>query len=93
MRTRKQLVVAALVGATVLGGAGVAMADVSTPDDLAQGGSALTALAEDLVAQFEDFTNGQRPEGADGTEVEPIGPDPRFVEGPISGLIGNGPLE
>ncbi len=93
MRTRKRLVVTALVVATVLGGAGVALAAPSTPDDLGQGGSAGTALLDDLTAQFGDFTDGNRPEGADGTEVEPVEADPRFVEGPVSGLITEGPFE
>ncbi len=89
----KKLIVGALVVATVLGGAGVAMADpISTPGDLTQGGSAVTALLSDLTAQFADFTDGPRPEGADGTEVEPVDADPRFVEGPTSGLITDGPL-
>ncbi|MBC8093172.1 MAG: hypothetical protein H7Y15_14790, partial [Pseudonocardia sp.] len=59
MRTRKKLVVGALVAATVLGGAGVAMADdISTPDDLGQGGSAGTALVGELGAQLSDFLDG-----------------------------------
>lgn len=90
---KKQLVVTVIVAATVLGGAGVALAAPSTPDDLGQGGSAVTALFADVVDQFGDFTDGNRPEGADGTEVEPIEPDPRFVEGPLGGLIDNGPLQ
>jgi hypothetical protein len=90
----RKLVVGALVAATVLGGAGVAVADpVSTPGDLGQGGSAVSALLGDLGAQFTDFLDGPRPEGADGTEVEPVEADPRFVEGPLSGVTGNGPLE
>ena len=89
----KKLIVGALVVATVLGGAGVAMADgVSTPGDLTQGGSAVTALLSDLTAQLTDFTDGPRPEGADGTEVEPVDADPRVVEGPTSGLT-DGPLD
>jgi hypothetical protein len=90
---KKQLVVGALVAATVLGGAGVALAEPSTPDDLGQGGSAVTALLGDLGAQFTDFLDGNRPEGADGLETEPVEPDPRFVEGPLSGVVQNGPLE
>lgn len=90
---KKKLVVVAMVCGTVLGGAGVAMAAPSTSDDLGQGASAVSALLDDLGAQFGDFTDGNRPEGADGTEVEPIEPDPRFVEGALSGLIQNGPFE
>ena len=91
---KKKLLVGAIVAATVLGGAGVALADpISTPDDLGQGGSAVTALLGDLGAQFTDFLDGNRPEGADGLEVEPVEADPRFVEGPLSGLLQNGPLE
>lgn len=93
MRTRKQLVVAAIVAATVLGGAGVAMADVSTPDDLGQGVNAVTTLVEDLLAQVVDAVDEPRPEGADGLETELPDLDPRLVEGPLSGLITDGPLE
>lgn len=91
---KKKLLVGAIVAATVLGGAGIAMADpLSTPDDLVQGGSAVTALLGDLGEQLGDFTDGNRPEGADGTEVEPIDADPRFVEGPLSGLLTEGPFQ
>lgn len=91
---RKRIVVGAIVAATVLGGAGVALAEpVSTPDDLGQGGSAVTALLGDAGAQFTDFLDGNRPEGADGTEVEPVDADPRFVEGPLGGLVTDGPLD
>ena len=91
---KKKLLVGAIVAATVLGGAGIAMADpLSTPDDLVQGGSAVTALLGDLGEQLGDFTDGNRPEGADGTEVEPIEADPRFVEGPLSGLLTEGPFQ
>ncbi|GAA2536476.1 MULTISPECIES: hypothetical protein [Pseudonocardia] len=92
MRTRKQLVVAAIVAATVLGGAGVALADVSTPDDLGQGVNAVTTLVEDLLAQVIDAVDAPRPEGADGLETELPDVDPRFVEGPLGGLINDGPL-
>jgi hypothetical protein len=90
----RKLVVGALVAATVLAGAGVAVADpLSTPDDLGRGGSAGTALLGDLGAQVTDFLDGPRPEGADGLETEPVEADPRFVEGPLSGLVDSGPLE
>lgn len=91
---KKKLVVGAIVAVTVLGGTGVAMAEpLSTPDDLGQGGSAVTALLGDLGAQLTDFVDGPRPEGADGLETEPLDADPRFVEGPASGLLQDGPLE
>ncbi|GAA2557742.1 hypothetical protein [Pseudonocardia hydrocarbonoxydans] len=90
---KKKLLVGAIVAATLLGGAGVALAAPSTPDDLVQGGSAVSALLGDAGAQFTDFLDGNRPEGADGTEVEPVEADPRFVEGPLGGLITDGPLD
>ncbi|GAA3250128.1 hypothetical protein GCM10017691_61740 [Pseudonocardia petroleophila] len=94
IRMKKKLVVGALVAAAVVGGAGVAVADpISTPDDLGQGGSAVTALLGDLGAQLTDFVDGPRPEGVDGTEVEPVDADPRFVEGPLSGIVQDGPFE
>lgn len=94
MRTRQQLAVAAIVAATVLGGAGVAMAEpISTPDDLGQGVSAVTTLVGDLVTQVVGAVDEPRPEGADGLETELPDVDPRLVEGPLSGLISDGPLE
>jgi len=92
MRARKQFVVAAIVAATVVGGGGVAMAGVSTPGDLGQGVNAVTTLVEDLLAQVVDAVDAPRPEGADGLETELPDVDPRFVEGPLGGLINDGPL-
>lgn len=86
MTTRKNLVVGALVAATVLGGAGVAAA-ASPTADLEQGGSALVATFENAVASFVDAIDGREPEGADGLETEFPEADPRFVEGPVGGLL------
>ena len=85
MTTRRNIVVGALVTATVLGGAGVAAA--SPADDLGQGGSAVVATLENAVASFVDAVDGREPEGADGLESEFPEADPRFVEGPLSGLL------
>lgn len=84
--TRRNLVVGTLVAATVLGGAGVAAA-ASPTADLEQGGSAAVATVENAVASFLDAVDGHEPEGADGVETEFPDADPRFVEGPVGGLV------
>jgi hypothetical protein len=91
MTTRRTIVVGALVAATALGGAGVAAA-ASPADDLGQGGSAVVATLENAVASFVDAIDGREPEGADGLETEFPDVDPRFVEGPLGGLLDQ-PLE
>jgi hypothetical protein len=85
MRTRTTLVVGGLVAATVLGGAGIAAA--SPTADLEQGGSAVVATLQNAFASFLDAVDGREPEGADGLETEFPQPDPRFVEGPVGGLV------
>lgn len=91
MTTRRTIVVGALVAATALAGAGVAAA-ASPADDLGQGGSAVVATLENAVASFVDAIDGREPEGADGLETEFPDADPRFVEGPLGGLLDQ-PLE
>lgn len=88
---KKQIVVAGLaVLALPLAGAGIALA--SPAADLGQGGSAAVATLENAVASFMDAADGQEPPVTDGvgTEVPPA--DPRFVEGPVGGLL-NGPFD
>ena len=42
---------------------------------------------------FNDALNGDnRPDGANGVETEFPPADPRYVEGPLGGLLVNGPL-
>ncbi|MCF7552898.1 MULTISPECIES: hypothetical protein [Pseudonocardia] len=71
--------------------AGTALAAEDTQPPT-QGATATLATAEQLVAQFMDASNGNGPSGADGVETEFPTPDPRFVEGPVGGLL-NGPLD
>lgn len=87
MNTRKRLALVALVAVGTLAGAGVASAN-----DPNQGAEAGQATLENAVASFVDAVDGERPEGADGLESEFPEADPRFVEGPLSGLT-DGPLD
>jgi hypothetical protein len=58
-----------------------------------QGLDATGATAGDMGAQFLDAAKGRdRPPGADGTESDFGGPDPRYLEGPLGGLVKDGPL-
>jgi hypothetical protein len=56
--------------------------------------SAGGATLDNAITSFSDAANGDnRPDGANGTESEFPQADPRFVEGPVGGLVKNGPLE
>jgi len=90
MNTRKRLVLAALVVAGTLAGAGVASADPA--GDLGQAVEGGQATLENGVASFVDALNGPGAEGAEGVESEFPEANPRFVEGPLGGLL-NGPFD
>ena len=89
-RMRRSLI-AGVIGALLLAGAGVAFADTQSPT---QGVDAGQATLQTAVASLLDAVNGDnRPDGANGLESEFPQPDPRFVEGPAGGLVKNGPFE
>jgi hypothetical protein len=100
MNTAKRITLATAAGAMLLIGAGVATAD---EDDAAgfpstqsptQLGSAVTETLGEANFGFMDALNGDnRPDGANGVESEFPPADPRYVEGPLGGLITNGPFE
>lgn len=55
-------------------------------------GSALEATLGEAQFGFMDAVNGDnRPDGANGVESEFPPADPRYVEGPLGGLLVNGP--
>ena len=102
MNARKRFTLAALAtGAVVLPliGAGAASAeeDESTgypsSQSPTQGVSAVEATLGEANHGFTDALNGDdRPDGANGVETEFPPADPRYVEGPVGGLLVNGPL-
>lgn len=60
--------------------------------DLGQTGSFLTETLKEAMFQFQDALNGDnRPDGGNGTEAEFPPLDPRYLGGPIGGLL-NGPF-
>ncbi|MHA6785693.1 hypothetical protein ACVGOW_32545 [Pseudonocardia saturnea] len=100
MNTAKKITLATAAGALLLAGAGVAAADEneaagfpSTQSPL-QGLSAVSETVEEANFGFMDALNGDnRPDGANGVESEFPPLDPRYVEGPLGGLVKNGPFE
>jgi hypothetical protein len=62
-----------------------------------QGPSALFAIFGNTAGSIMDANNNAtgnaRPEDANGTETQYPTPDPRFVEGPVGGLLVNGPFQ
>ncbi len=93
MTFRKPLAALGLAGAALPLLAGVAQADESQSP--LQAVTAVSAIGSDLFAQSADASNvqGNRPQGADGTETAVPPADYRFVEGPAGGLVKDGPFE
>ncbi|GAA5164440.1 hypothetical protein GCM10023321_52880 [Pseudonocardia eucalypti] len=97
----KKLIGLALAGAALLWiGASVAQADEDDSEGYpstqspTQGVDAGEATLETQRDSFMDAANGDdRPNGANGTETEFFDPDSRFVEGPVGGLLKDGPLK
>jgi hypothetical protein len=101
MNTAKRYKLATLATGAVallLIGAGVAAADeddtTGDPNTQSptQGVSAVLATLQEAQFGFMDALNGDnRPDGANGVESEFPPADPRYVEGPVGGLLKNGP--
>ncbi|GLZ53963.1 hypothetical protein [Actinomycetospora sp. NBRC 106378] len=93
MSLRKPLAALGLAGATLPLLAGVAQADESQSP--LQAVTAVSAIGSDLLAQSQDASNvdGNRPQGADGTETKVPDADYRYAEGPAGGLVKDGPFE
>lgn len=99
MSTAKRITLATAAGALLLVGAGVASADEDSnagypsTQSPAQVGNSVTAILGELTFQGTDALNGDnRPDGANGVENEFPPIDPRYVEGPVGGLL-NGPFD
>ncbi|MCX6463772.1 MAG: hypothetical protein NTW05_09285 [Pseudonocardiales bacterium] len=98
MSTAKRLTLAAVAGGLLLIGAGVAAADEESTagfpstQNPGQLGTSVTAILDEVVFQGSDALNGDnRPDGANGVENEFPPISPRYIEGPLGGLIVNGP--
>ncbi|RZT83536.1 hypothetical protein EV383_0342 [Pseudonocardia sediminis] len=46
-----------------------------------------------FIDSLDTFSPTNRPDGVNGTDTEIPQPDPRFVEGPVGGLLLDGPFE
>ncbi|MDN5749502.1 MAG: hypothetical protein L0H64_13465 [Pseudonocardia sp.] len=100
MNTAKRVTLTIAAGALLLVGAGVAAADEDevggfpSTQNPGQAGSAVTETVGEANFGFMDALNGDnRPDGANGVESEFPPADPRYIEGPLGGLITNGPFE
>ncbi len=101
MNARKRLMAASLGLAGVvlpLAAAGAAQAEEQSTEGYPshqnplQAVSAVGATLGEQNHGFMDAVNGDnRPDGANGVETEFPPLDPRYVEGPVGGLITNGP--
>jgi hypothetical protein len=98
----KRYALAALATAAVtlpLIGVGIATADEGDTADFTntqnpgQAGTSVVAILDELIFQGEDALNGDnRPDGANGVENEFPPVDPRYIEGPVGGVL-NGPFD
>jgi hypothetical protein len=98
MSTAKRVTLAAVAGGLLLIGAGVAAADDSnagypSTQNPGQLGTSVTEILGELEFQGTDALNGDnRPDGANGVESEFPPANPRYIEGPVGGLL-NGPFD
>lgn len=102
-RMRRTLVAAGALGAVAFPLAGIAAADTDdehgypSTQSPTQGVDAVGATADTAAYGFFDAadhgTASNRPDGVNGTDTEIPQADPRFVEGPLGGLLVNGPFE
>lgn len=98
MNTAKRVTLAAVAGGLLLIGAGVAAADDNEADftntqNPGQLGTSVSEILGELTFQGTDALNGDnRPDGANGVENEFPPVNPRYVEGPVGGLL-NGPFD
>lgn len=101
-RMRRSLIALGAMGAVAFPLAGVAAAaddDHGFPSTQSptQGLDAVGATVGTFGASFLDaadtFSPDNRPDGVNGTDTEIPQADPRFVEGPVGGLLKDGPFE
>lgn len=105
MSNAKRYTLAALATAAIavsVIGAGIAQAsedptangaapDGPTTQSPTQGLSAILGTADNGAFGLSDALNPSRPDGANGVETRFPPLDPRYVEGPVGGLVKNGP--
>jgi hypothetical protein len=85
-----------VAAAALLIGAGTAQAKDNTGHDHdtqspTQGVSAGQATLDQAGRSFGSENGDNRPDGARGTESQLMKPDSRYLEGPLGGLVHNGP--
>ncbi|WP_300007257.1 hypothetical protein [Pseudonocardia sp.] len=99
MSTAKRVTLAAVAGGLLLIGAGVAVADEGSntgfpsTQNPGQLGTSVTEIVGEFQFEGADALNGDnRPDGANGVENEFPPVHPRYIEGPVGGLL-NGPQD
>ncbi|MEJ8278914.1 hypothetical protein [Pseudonocardia spirodelae] len=102
-RMRRSLIAVGALGAVAFPLAGMAAADEDrdhgypSTQSPTQGLDAVLETSDTFGYSFLDaadtFSPSNRPDGVNGTDTEFPQADPRFVEGPVGGLLVNGPFE
>lgn len=101
-RMRRTLVAAGALGAVAFPLAGMAAAEdgehgypsTQSPTQAVDAVGATGDTAAYGAADAADrYSPSNRPDGVNGTDSELPQADPRFVEGPLGGLLVNGPFE
>ena len=102
-RMRRSLIAIGALGAVAFPLAGIASADEeaengfpstqSPTQALDAVGATVGAANFGLLDSADTFSPSNRPDGVNGTDTEIPQADPRFVEGPVGGLLLNGPFE
>ncbi|GAA4964505.1 hypothetical protein GCM10025792_03220 [Pseudonocardia tropica] len=102
-RMRRSLIAVGALGAVAFPLAGIAAADTEdghgypSTQSPTQGVGSVLELSDTFGYSFLDaadtFSPTNRPDGVNGTDTEIPQADPRFVEGPVGGLVTDGPFE
>lgn len=102
-RMRRSLIAVGALAAVAFPLAGIAAADTDdehgypSTQSPTQGLDAVLETSDTLGYSFLDaadtFSPNNRPDGVNGTDTEFPQADPRFVEGPVGGLLKDGPFE
>lgn len=100
-RMRRSLIALGALSAVAFPLAGIAAADDEHGYPSTQSPTqAVDAVSETgdttgygIADSLDTFSPGNRPDGVNGTDTEIPQADPRFVEGPLGGLLVNGPFE
>ena len=102
-RMQRSLIAVGALSAIAFPLAGIAAADedaehgypsTQSPTQAVDAVGATAGTAADGVVDASDsYSPSNRPDGVNGTDTELPQVDPRFVEGPVGGLLVNGPFE